>query len=195
MPITFKVTVNPASVKEIERAFEGIKEGVRNRVLKQSIGKIARRAAKVAKQKAPRGPSGTTKKSIGTRYKSYRRGEVWIYAIGPRAGFRGTASHQPKRRYQFVPTRYGHLAERGRGALTAKRYPKMLFYPTAKATYRVGRARVGPARGFKFMEKTYKLLNSPSARLTRFLIEDILAGIEREAAKYAAKGKSVMVSQ
>lgn len=195
MAITFSVKVDVNGVKAVERAFEGIKEGVRNRVLKASIGKVARRAARVAKQRAPRGPSGTLKKSIGAIYRSYRKGEVWLYVLGPRRGITGTAPHQPQRRYpNFVPTRYGHLAERGRGALRAKNYPRMLFYPSPKAQHRIARVKVGPARGFRFMEKTYKLLDSPSARLTRFLIEDILAGIEREAAKYAAKGKSVMVS-
>ena len=191
MAITFKIQVDLGSVRELDQMFEGVKNSVRNRILKQSMGKVARRTAKVAKERAPKGPSGTLKKSMGTRYRSYQKGLVWVYAIGPRRGFKGFAPHQPKRRYDFVPTKYAHLAERGRGPLVAKNYPKMLFYPTATATARIARYKVGPARGFRFMEKAYKMLESPSARFARFLIEDIKASIDRQAEKYASRGKSI----
>lgn len=195
-----RVKIDIRGMKEAQKILGHLTSAVRNKVIKAAIGKAARRSAKIIKRGTPKGPSGTLRKSVGTRYKSYRHGLTWVFAIGPRSGFRGTASHQPRRTgrdggpLQFIPTYYGHLAERGRGPVragtrksgkkvTATGKTMLVFYPSPTATFRIAKSQVAAARGFLFMNRGVKYLQSRST--IRQIELDILDGILRESARLA----------
>ncbi len=202
--LTMKFHLDLSSERAVQAALDGVIEGVKNRVLKQAMGKVARQGAKYAKAKTPVGSTRFLRDSIGTRYKSYQRGLVWVYVIGPRKGMGGLGPGTPipgggvnARKYD--PVRYAHLAERGRGPVTVKKAKVLAFFmlkprranatkPTRRRiSHAVFTPRVGPAKAQPFMAPAYSFL----ASLKSGAVQDILAGIQREAAKYAAKGKSI----
>lgn len=204
--LTAKFHLDLTSERAVQAALKGVIDGVRNRVLKQSIAKLARAGAKVAKSKAPVGSTRFLKESIGTRYRSYQRGLVWAYVIGPRKGMGGLGPGVPlpgggvgARKYN--PVKYAHLAERGRGPVQVKKAKVLAFFVLKKrranaktATRRrishaVFTPRVGPAAGQPFMAPAYAYIGSATMRRT--VIRDIELGIYREAVKYANKGKSI----
>lgn len=177
----------------VAAALEGVKFGVANRVVKGAVAKVARRAAKDAKTKAPRGATGLVSKSIGTRYKSYRNSGVWVYAIGPRVGFRTVG---PGGRPE-VATKVAHFAERGRRAVSPKPGKTLAFYTLKGRAGGKGKRKVGslivtrksvrPALGSFFMAAAWREVVVSKVALER----EILAGVEREAMKYSAIGKSI----
>lgn len=201
--LTLKFHLDLSASKQVQAALKGVIDGVRNRVLKQSIGKLARIGAKVAKAKAPMGATRFLKNSIGTKYKAFNRGLTWVYVIGPRMNMGGMGPGVPQpggaigmRKYD--PVRYSHLAEHGRGPVTVKKAKTLAFY-TLKGNSTSKRRRgiagevftraVGPALGQPFIGPAYRHIGTGAMK--RFVIQDILAGIQREAAKYQAKGKSI----
>lgn len=204
--LTMKFHLDLSTEKAVQAALKGVIDGVRNRVLKQSIAKLARAGAKVAKAEAPVGATRFLRDSVGTRYRSYQRGLVWAYVIGPRKGMGGMGPGTPlpgggmgARKYD--PVKYAHLAERGRGPVQVKKAKVLAFYvlkkrranaktkTRRKTSHAVFTPRVGPAAGQPFMAPAYAYIGSPAMR--RMVIRDIELGIYREAAKYANRGKSI----
>ena len=206
MALTVKFHMDLSTSRAVQDAIRGVIHGVQNRVLKQSMAKVARLGAKQAKAKAPVGATRFLRDSIGTRFKSYQRGLVWVYVIGPRKGMGGLGPGSPgpggvMQARKYDPVKYGHLAERGRGPVQAKNAKVLAFYTLKKrranaktATRRKTAAavytqRVGPAKAQPFMAPAYAYIGSPWMRVN--CIRDIQAGIMREAAKYMRKGKSI----
>lgn len=175
--LTFQI--DRSTQRDIARAIDGVKVGVANRVVKQAIAKVARAAAKTAKAMAPVGPSGALKKAIGTSFKGQPRVGRWTYKVGARRGYSRYASGR-----RVDSTRYVHLAEFGRRAVT----------PTGKQAMRltslgnIVRKRAKAARGRPFLTPAWRRVEAGG--LSR-LAADVRAGINREAAKYAARGKSI----
>lgn len=192
---------------ETAAAFAGVKTGVRNRVLKAACGKQARKAVKVAKAYLSRRRTGQLGRSIGSVYKSYRSGDVWLYVAGPRKGFKvrvsdltaagprvalkklgkrsraGLTERQALRFLQSYvdPAKYAHLVEGGRKAVR----------PVTKRVLAGGGVVYGKsAFGVQprpFMHPAAAAVAGSKAEM----VADVRAGIDREAAKYAAKGKTI----
>jgi len=201
--LTLNFHLDLSTSRRVQAALNGVIDGVRNRVLKQSIGKLARIGAKFAKARAPMGATRFLKNSIGTKYKAYQRGLSWVYVIGPRMNMGGLGPGVPlpgggvaMRKYD--PVRYSHLAEHGRGPVRVKKAKVLAFFtlhgkPWDKRRRKLADAIFTPvvrkAVGYPFIAPAYRYLGSSAMR--RMVIQDILAGIQREAAKYQAKGKSI----
>lgn len=183
----FTAKFDPRSVAAVQRALEGVKQGVANRVIKGAVAKQARLVARQAKAAAPRGPTGLVKRSIGSVYKVYKQKQVWVFVIGPRTRFTAVSPTGEK----VSAVRVAHLAERGRARVSAS--AKLLRIPLLKGARKKsvkGFAfvkSVRPAAGTHFIEKAWHSLQGRKQQLS----DDILKGIMREAAKYAAKGKSI----
>lgn len=202
--LTLKFSLDLTTSRRVQAAIHGVLESVKNRVLKQAIAKVARAGAKYAKSKTPVGSTRFLRDSIGTKYKSYQRGLVWVYVIGPRKGMGGMGPGVPlpnggvgARKYD--PVKYAHLAERGRGPVVPKKAKMLAFFvlknrrknaktmTRRKISHAVFTKGVGPAKAQPFMKPAYGFLGT----MRQSAIRDVLAGIQREAAKYAAKGKSI----
>ncbi len=191
--LTLTAKIDLASLRSVQRALDKVKAGVANRVVKGAVAKAARSVARVARQDAPQGSVGVVRKSIGVKYKSYERGMVWAYLIGPRRGFRMKGPGGK----DVVATRVGHFAEAGRKSIAPKPGTVLAFFtlkgsPASKRRRKVSgaiftRKPVKAAAGFFFMQKAWGETKGLKTSIER----DILAGVMREATKAAAAGKSI----
>ena len=108
------------------QAFDELKNGVRNRVVRKAVtaGSLphltyARKAPEFKNQ------TGLLRRSFGRRIKTYRGSNVTISVVGPRSGFAKQVMSQGawnpstgNRGIKFRkvdPRRYAHLVERGHG--------------------------------------------------------------------------------
>lgn len=204
-----RVTVGLAGQEGVAAAFEGVKQGVKNKVLKSACRKQAGKATKVAKGMLSRKRTGRLAKAIGYLYRTYKRGTVWLYVVGPKKGFRVrvsdlTAAGQkqalnrlgrakgrrakltPMQAQKFLdsyvdPVKYAHLVEGGRKAVR----------PVKKKTMS-GRGvvygkRAAAVRPRPFMDPAARTVAAGAAEMAG----DVLAGLDAEARKYAAKGKTI----
>jgi hypothetical protein len=165
---------------QVAADLNGIKTGVQNRVLKDAIGKLARRTAKRAKAGLRGGRTKALKRSVGTVYRSYKKAGRFAYVVGPRTGF--------KTKDQFGrtvdPAKYAHLVEGGRKEVRPTK-KRVLAVKSANLVFGI-RARAVPAAPF-----VGPAADDAAAAFPGVLRNEVPEGIRREAAKYAKKGKSI----
>jgi hypothetical protein len=202
---------------ETIESLRGVKFGVGNRVLVAALRKQASKATKIAKGLVKGNRTGILKKSIGAIYRKPRRGNVGggVFVVGPRKSFSGRIEtpgqesaftkywkakilrktgqklKRPKlsksviRKFKglFIdPTKYAHLVEKGRSAVSVKG-KKVLS--NGEVTF--GKSAKGVAARPFMRPASEAVKQSGPAEIAA----DVKAGIAREAAKYAAKGKSI----
>lgn len=188
----FQAYVDPTSDRAVRAALEGIKQGVRNKVVKGGVGKVARIAAKQVKASIPKGPTGAYKAAVGVKYKSYRGAAVWVYIIGARKGMARPNPRPFAKGYSpaaFDPVKYGHLVEGGRKSVGPVRARMLRFYPQPKGLNLVFTRRpVAPVAGGHQIRKQRDWLQSQGGAIA---VAETLRLFDRECARYAAKGKSV----
>ena len=202
-----KLKVSVTGGPEVAAAIRGVKAGVANRVLKSAVSKQARKATKIAKSKLKGGRTGQLAKSIGYVYRVYRSKTIWVYVIGPRKGYRMRIDALPERSQKRLvrllgkrkrrkltaaqtrillqktvdPVKYAHLVEGGRKSVK----PRARKILSDRTTVFGKQARAVGAK--PFMRPAATAIQSSGAEV----LADVKAGIEREAAKYAKKGKSI----
>lgn len=190
--IQFRANVDPTSSRQVQAALEGIKDGIRNKVVKGGVGKSARQAAKQAKASIPKGPTGAYKAAVGTKYKSYRKATVWVFVVGPRKGMARPNPRPFAKGYSpaaFDPVRYGHLVEGGRKSVGPVRARFLRFYPRPKGlTLVFTRRPVAPVAGGHQIRKQRDWLQSQGGAVA---VAETLRLFNAECARYAAKGKGV----
>ncbi len=188
----FRAQIDPASSHAVRAALEGIKQGVRNKVVKGGVGKAARIAAKQVKASIPKGPTGAYKAAVGVKYKSYRSAAVWVFVVGARKGMARPNPRPFAKGYSpaaFDPVKYGHLVEGGRKAVAPARARMLRFYPRPKGLNLVFTRRpVAPVAGGHQVRKQRDWLQSQGGAIA---VAETLRLFSAEAAKYAAKGRSV----
>lgn len=193
----FSVSVAVKGDPAVAAAIEGVKVGVANAVLRPAL----RKAAQIGKQKAkrflkpskrptgrrrsgkrfaPDRSTGTLKRSIGVVYRPYRKGQSFVFVIGPRMGMGAVAKDG---RY-LDPVQYAHLKEGGRKAVRPTNKKVMASSATGKIFGKKA-AAVMPAPFMKPASE-YIALVAPA-----ILHRDVPAGIAKIAAKYRAKGKTI----
>lgn len=189
----FRAYVDPTSDRAVRAALEGIKAGVRNKVVKGGVGKVARMGAKQAKASIPKGPTGAYKAAIGVKYQSYRKAAVWVFVIGARKGMARPNPRPFAKGYSpatFDPVKYGHLVEGGRKSVGPVNARMLRFYPRPKGLNLVfTRKPVAPVAGGHQIRKQRDWLQSQGGAIA---VAETLRLFQAEAAKYAAKGKSVL---
>lgn len=204
-----RVKVGLAGQAGVAEAFHGVRAAVRNKVLKDACRKQAGKAAKVAKAYLTRKRTGQLARSVAYLYRTYKRGTAWLYVVGPRKGFRVRVSaltaagqrtalnrlgRQKGRRKKLSdreaarfldsyvdPAKYAHLVEGGRKAV---RPAKKRVMSGRGVVYGRHAAAVQPR---PFMEPAAAAAAGGRAEMTA----DVLDGIDREARKYAARGKGI----
>jgi hypothetical protein len=215
---SFKVTVGLAGQRGVVDAFDGVKTVVKTKVLKGACRKQAGKAAKVGKSALSRKRTGQLHKSIAYIYRTYRRGNVWLYVVGPRKGFRVRVSDltragqraalrrigrkKGRRRVKLTeaqslkflqsyvdPVKYAHLVEGGRKAVRPKE--KKVLSGGGAGSGTTGMTIYGKkARAVQprpFMGPAAQSAATSADEMTR----DVMEGIDREASRYAAKGKTI----
>jgi HK97 gp10 family phage protein len=93
--------------KELERTFRTLGERVQRKVTRQAVNAAATPVVKAAKAKAPQ-ESGTLKKSLGKKVRTYKQTGTVTAIVGPRTDVEG--EHDGKVR---KPKFYAHLVEGG----------------------------------------------------------------------------------
>ena len=177
-----RVSVHVSGIADIAAAFKGVKEGVKNRVVKTAMRGLASRANKRAKAGVAKGPTGQLKRSIGIKYRSYRSKGIWVFLIGPRRGYRTIG----KDGRPVNPIHYAHLVERGRAAI---RPIKKTVLANRAAGVVFGR-RVAPVAARPFMSPALQDMQLAAPGHLRSQIPRLLAA---EVARYAKRGKSIYV--
>ncbi|MBN2024080.1 MAG: HK97 gp10 family phage protein [Pirellulales bacterium] len=169
---------------------------VYRRVLRSAVAKATRPIVRDAKALAPKrnrtvdeqgrevGPTGLLRKSLGFVIRTYLTRGVVLGVIGPRKGFRTIIDGRPR-----DPIHYAHLVEFGyriaRGGTLAT---------TTGGDARAARKDKKKHKGVHvathlarpFLRPAHK---SNERRAMSTIEREVAAGIKREAAKLAAKGK------
>lgn len=95
--------------KELERTFKTLGERVQRKVLRSAVSAASTPIVKAAKANAEDSKeSGTLKKSLGRKIKTYKDTQTVAAIIGPRTSVTGT--WKGRKRW---PAKYAHLVERG----------------------------------------------------------------------------------
>mgnify|MGYP000007505271 CR=1 FL=1 len=205
------IGVKVAGSSEVIEALRGVKFGVGNRVLKGELRKVASKANKIAKSGLTTTRTGLLKKSIGVVHRPARgKPGAGAYIVGPRRGFgmvigqteskakrlirRLTGKKAPKKpklsktitkRFKgrkVDPVKYAHLVEGGRGMTV----PKLKKALADGETVFGKRVRAVAPKPFMKPAAAYAMQAGAAE-----IAAGVKAGIAREAAKYAAKGKSI----
>lgn len=115
----YKIRGKIAGLPEVMKSLERVKEGVRARILRRPMGKVARLIAKKAKALAPR-RFGLLRKSMGSKVKTYKGGAV-VAVVGPRTGFRTQVGSKRDGTPVYAdPVKYAHLVELGTATTAAR---------------------------------------------------------------------------
>lgn len=183
--MAWKIKGELQGLKEAAKALEGLKRGVRNKVLRRAVTAAARILAKAAKAAVTMRRSGQLKRSMGSVVRTYAKAVVGI--VGPREDFKTTWNKQP-----VDPAKYAHLVEEGvRPHALGKGSSLKDKYSYDRKTRRrllVNKAnqhgRMHPGfEGRHFLKKAFDASQGAAAAKATELIAD---GIQQEAAKHAA---------
>lgn len=93
--------------KELERTFRTLGERVQRKVTRQAVNAAATPVVRAAKAKAPE-ESGTLKRSLGKKVRTYKQTGTVAAIIGPRTDVEGEHNGQVRK-----PKFYAHLVEGG----------------------------------------------------------------------------------
>ena len=101
--------------KELKVRLESMGDAVTRRVLKSATAKAMTPVSKSAKANARKiKDTGLLAQSIGKKTKLYRRSDVAVAIVGPRAGFRKSVVRRGQSRSVLAdPGKYAHLVEFG----------------------------------------------------------------------------------
>lgn len=174
-------TTSVVGIEETLKNLDNVRDGIRNRILRQSLRKRGSVMSKRAKSLVTR-RSGLTAKSIGVVTRTKKNGPIVV--VGPRKHF---VSIVDGRRH--APHKIAHLIEGGRREVKVKSgrimandqaSPKQVFGTKAKAV---------TAR--PFMAPVMAHEQSVGVNL---LARDIERGIRNEIKKYKARGKTIYAS-
>lgn len=174
------IKVRIRGLEQTLRALDGVKRGVRNRVIRAAVNAASTPVLKEIKSRVPK-ETGLLRRSIGRKMWTAKRTGTVIAIIGPRRKFRQQVIAKKGWRKGKIrhsdstfsdPTKYAHLVEYGvdphfmpkRGAVHPGAAPQPFVRPGWLATKGIAEA------------------------IIRKRIEE---GVHSEARKYAKKGKSI----
>ena len=166
--IQIKTRVDIDGLKELDAALKALgKPSTIRRVLRPAVMAGARIIRRRAKALVPV-KHGHLRKSIAAKVKTYRNGNV-VGVVGPRSDYHIVRRSEVTGNIQRIrPSNYAHLVEKGHAIKFSKKGPVVGHVPARpfmKPAFEGGRAEIGAAMKSK-----------------------VQSGLEREAAKAAAKG-------
>jgi hypothetical protein len=182
--------ITTAGEEDIKKALDGVRDAVRNKVLKDAIKGVGKNGSRKQKTLLKNKRTRQLHRSLGMKFQSYRRGTSFIVVLGPRRGFKiiGPGGRTVN------PTQYAHLLERGRKSVRAKK--TSLFGRRGVMTFVITKGR---GKGFRRSRQVRAFAGRPFMRPTLdylkmvapWIMRDIITrGVESQAAKWAAKGQS-----
>lgn len=173
-----KFGINLVGDKELLRLFNTLPDKLQNRVMRGAVTKVARRMVKdmkAAVDTVGAVDTGALKKSIGFRVKTTRTGVIAV--IGPRAAYRQAVTADKKGKLKAATKKRAATARQA-GAKVTYRQPSRYAHLVELGT--------DHTRPKPFMRVGFRA-GQDIGRAT--LRHDILAGIQREAAKLATGGR------
>lgn len=191
-----RINVTIEGAEEILKSLEGVKTGVKNRVLRKAIRAALKPVLNAAKANVPVeqgvSPRNWLKKSLITRIATLRRDGV-IGLVGPRTKYETEMTFKPRtiqiggrtvtlqaKPRKYLATKYAHLTEFGVKPHTI----------TPKSGPFKGRAIQHP--GVQAKHWLQQAWNATKAQAASILQQEVAVGLAAEVEKYAAKGKTVL---
>lgn len=154
-------------VDDLLRRLAALPRGLRNRVLRRALRRGSQPVVQAARRLVP-ADTRELRRSIGTRSRTYRRGGVIVFVIGPRWGAR-TKAPRGRRARAYNPGRYGHLVELGTG-------PHLI--PITRGPFAGRVARHPGSRPRPFMRRGF---GASRRRAEAIIVADIRLGIDNIA--------------
>lgn len=200
MTKAFTINVSTRGSLRAAMALNNVKKGVKNRVMHQALMKVGSLVSKRAKAYVVPRRTGLLKRAIGVVARKYKGGERRAVVVGARRQFTGMVMSGGFHR-KIKASRYTHLVEKGRKRVVAKgRRP--LAIPITAGTKKVPRHNIYIARRVSIVRAWSARAVAPEPHIApawrytrtagrRIVINSMIAGIKREAAKAAARGKSI----
>lgn len=172
VPIDIKIKGD----KELIAALNELPIAIQRKILRKAMGKAAKPIIRLARSKAPK-KSGTLKKSIGHKVRTYKGSGTTLAVIGARSGVFGAyrGSSRP-----VVPFYTSHLVERGHRIVVGGKITKEGRRTQTDHTGKV----VGEVAPRPFLKPAYEAGKEESLEAIR---QTIIEGIAVETAKLKAK--------
>lgn len=180
------VTAQVIGAEAVMKSLANLKGAVQRRLVRGALTAAARVVAKEMKALAPR-DSGLLKKSIGQVVRTYRNKGVTLAVIGPRRGFKRfvnrTRADGSKRQVMSDPVKYARLVEFGTEPHALGKGSDLLTKKKSKGKQH-GLMHPG-TRAQPFIRPA---LERKKAEAMNVFTQKLREGMEREAAKAAARG-------
>ena len=125
MAKAFKVKHSVKNLGEFKGQLQAVQRALRNRILRKAITAGGRPVLKAMRARAP-SRTGLTRRSLGTRTRTYRGSGVVVAIIGPRTRIR-----DPKTGH--TPAKVAHLVEFGHANAPPHPFVRPAFDSTVRA--------------------------------------------------------------
>jgi len=125
--MAFKLSGEIHGLQEVMQRLNKIATAPRRQLLRRAIQVAAQITTKAAKANVRTAGDGLLKRSIGSSVKVYRKSGIAVAMVGPRTGFKRAKGQKIRtalgEKYAVAnadPTKYAHLVEGGRAAVSPK---------------------------------------------------------------------------
>ena len=109
---TTAVRIRLEGVEPLLARLQALDKGTRNRILRKALRKGAKPVIQAERQLVPK-DTGTLKRSIGSKSKTYRKGGVVVFIIGPRNTWTFAQKKGAKKLTLYKPGKYAALVDKG----------------------------------------------------------------------------------
>lgn len=130
--MSFAIRGKIGGLGDVFRKLDGVKNALRNRILRAAVGDGMKVVLDAAKAGAPR-DSGLLRRSLGRRVKVYRNSGVVVGIVGPRTGFKEAVATKRGRTVTRNATKYAHLVELGTRRMAARPFLGPAWGSSARA--------------------------------------------------------------
>jgi hypothetical protein len=111
-----KITTQLKGLRQAAANLRNVRQGIRNKILKPAVNEALKATEKAVRANVP-DVSGTLRKAIGRKVKTYRSGVV-VGLVGARKGFARTVTREDGSTVVEDPAKILHLIETGRGEVS-----------------------------------------------------------------------------
>lgn len=109
----FKIKMELGGIKDALKSLDGLKRGVQRRILRAAVTEASAPILQSARGHAPK-RTGTFKRSLGKKVKTYSKSGTVVAIVGPRKGYKTQTGITRKGKEIFEdPTKIAHLLEYG----------------------------------------------------------------------------------
>lgn len=175
--MSFTIQGKLSGLDDAMKALSGLNQSVRNKILRKALDKASQPILKAAKERAPR-ETGLLRKSMGRRVIAYRSTGTVVVVIGPRSKPSFRKEVKIKKVFRQIRGATRMIRNPRSEAMTMVRNPVKYAHLVELGT------KNRPAK--PFLRPAFQAMRSQATVTAARLIMD---GIEKEAARLAARGK------